>query len=213
MYTVGLDVASPTGDVGSGAHIARSEFWETGLKRRTESVGRNHLRAASAPLTRARRKRRIVVHWGGPGREGPALDGLFVEPRPLDFWKLEKSRALSPRSSPIPYPRALKRLLHHVRGLSLQPLVPRYQYTFLTVITYLIIPSSTLSDLVNEDGKRFCSTRSLCQVHGSLLIVAIVHTARSRYSRSRSPEIPGRIVFFITAVGRSPPSFVKGCVR
>ncbi len=35
------------------------------------------------------------VTRGGPGWAGPALTGFFVEPFPLDFWKLEKSFSLS----------------------------------------------------------------------------------------------------------------------
>jgi hypothetical protein len=174
-------------------------------------VARKHVKARSTVLIGMPRNGRTVVRWGGPGRVGPAFAGFFVEPFALDFWKLEKSFALSRAFSPFSCSRALKRLSNHVRGVSHQPFLPHHRYAFLTVITYLVIPASTLSDTLNEDGKRFCSTRCLCQVHGGLLVVAVVHTARKRHSRSESPEISGRIVFFITAVGRSPPSF-KGRV-
>ena len=174
-------------------------------------MARKHVKARSTVLIGMPRNGRTVVRWGGPGRAGPAFAGLFVEPFALDFWKLEKSFVLTPSSNPLPCPRAVKRLSNQVRGLSRQPFLPHHRHTLLTVIAFLVIPASTPSASLTEDARRLCSTLCFCQVHGGLLVVAVVHTARKRHSRSDSPEISGRIVFFITAVGRSPPSF-KGRV-
>jgi hypothetical protein len=169
-------------------------------------VARQHVKAKSTVLIGVRRNARTMVRWGGPGRVGPAFAGLFVEPLTLDFWKLEKSFVLTPSSSPFPCPRAVKRLSNQVRGLSRQPFLPHHRHALLTVIAFLVIPASTPSASLSEDARRLCSTLCLCQVHGGLLVVAVVHTARKRHSRSDSPELSGRIVFFITAVGRSPPT-------
>lgn len=176
-------------------------------------MARKSLKAGSTVVIGVRPNGRTVVRWGGPGRAGPAFTGLFVEPFALDFWKLEKSFILTPASNPFPCHRAVKRLSNHVRGLSRQPLLPHHRTAFLTVIAFLVIPSPTLSDSLSEDARRFSSTLCFCQVHGGLLIVAVLHTARKLHSRSVSPEIPGRIIFFITAVGRSPPSSQAGCER
>ena len=148
------------------------------------------------------RHRAGVTCRGGPGRAGPALTGFFVEPFPLDFWKLERSFRQTASYGPVVCATSLKRLLRQIR-----PLSPYHGYACLTVITYLVIPSPTHSDSLNEDVKRCSSARCFYHVHSGLLIVALVHTARRRHSRSESPEIPGRIIFFVTAVGRSPPSF------
>lgn len=148
------------------------------------------------------RHRAGLKYRGGPGRAGPALAGFFVEPFPLDFWKLERSFELTSKSSPLFCAQSIRRFIRQIR-----PLSPYQGYACLTVITYLIIPAPSQSASLTEDAKRCSTTRCWCQVHSGLLIVAVVHTARRRYSRSESPEIPGRIVFFITAVGRSPPSF------
>jgi hypothetical protein len=147
------------------------------------------------------RRRVGVSQSGGPGRAGPAFTGFFVEPFPLDFWKLEKSFELTARAASFISARNIGRLIRQIR-----PLSPYQGYACLTVITYFIIPSPTQSDSLNEDAKRCSLTRCFCQVHSGLLVVAVMHAARRRHSKSESPEIPGRIVFFVTAVGRSPPS-------
>jgi len=145
-----------------------------------------------------------LSHMGGPGRAGPALTGFFVEPFPIDFWKLKRSFALSAPSSPFLGAQSLRRLSKQGRHLS-----PYQSYACLAIITFFVIPSPTQAASLNEDAKRCSSTRCFYQVLSGLLIVAIVHAARGRHSRWESPEIPGRIVFFITAVGRSPPSFMS----
>jgi hypothetical protein len=147
------------------------------------------------------RHRAGLRHCGGPGRAGPAMSGLFVEPFPLDFWKLEKSFVLTPHCDAVRRLLSLKRLIRQIR-----PMSPYHGYACFTVITFLVISSPALSASLNEDARRCSSLPCFIQVHSGLFIVAVIHAARRRHSRSESPEIPGRIVFFITAVGRSPPS-------
>lgn len=147
------------------------------------------------------RHRAGLMHRGGPGRAGPAMTGLFVEPFPLDFWKLEKSFILTPRSEAFLRLQSLKRLIKQIR-----PMSQYHGYACFTVIAYLVVSSPIVSASLNEDAKRCSSSRCFFQIHSGLFIVAVIHAARRRHSRSESPEIPGRIVFFVTAVGRSPPS-------
>ena len=143
-----------------------------------------------------------ALNRGAPGREGPAMSGFFVEPFPLDFWKLDKSFARTRVSSPF-YPPWIRRFVQNIKSL---PLSPYHRYTCYTIVAFLVIPSASLSESFNQDARKYSSSRSVYYVHDGLLIVAVVHTARRRHSRSESPEILGRIVFFITATGRSPPS-------
>jgi hypothetical protein len=147
------------------------------------------------------RRRAGLSHHGGPGRAGPAMADFFVQPFPLDFWRLEKSYELTAKLGPFISVQNIRRLIRQIR-----PLSPYQGYACLTVITFFVIPSPNQSASLNEDAKRCSLARCFCQVHSGLLVVAVVHTARRRHSRSESPEIPGRIVFFVTAVGRSPPS-------
>jgi len=151
---------------------------------------------------RVYRPRARALNRGAPGRESPAMSGFFVEPFPLDFWKLEKSFARTRVSSPF-YPPWIRRFVQNIRSL---PLSPYHRYTCYTIVAFLVIPSASLSESFNQDARSYSSSRSVYHVHDGLLIVAVVHTARRRHSRSESPEILGRIVFFITATGRSPPS-------
>jgi hypothetical protein len=147
------------------------------------------------------RRRTGVSYRGGPGRAGPALTGFFVEPFPLDFWKLERSYELTARIGPLISAQNIRRLIRQIR-----PLSPYRGYACLTVITYFIVSSPNHSASVHEDARRCSATRCFYQVASGLLVVAVMHAARRRHSKSESPEIPGRIVFFVTAVGRSPPS-------
>jgi len=142
------------------------------------------------------------LNRGGPGREGPAFTGFFVEPFPLDLWKLEKSFARSRTASPF-YPPWVRRFVNNIRNL---PLSPYHRYTCYTIVAFLVIPSASLSESFNQDAKSHSTNRCVYYVHDGFLIVAVVHTARRRHSRSESPEILGRTVFFILATGRSPPS-------
>ena len=151
---------------------------------------------------RVYRPRTRVLNRGAPGREGPAMSGFFVEPFPLDFWKLEKSFAKTRVSSPF-YPPWVRRFVNNIRCL---PLSPYHRYTCYTIIAFLVIPSASLSESFNQDAKSHATNRCVYYVHDGVLIVAVVHTARRRHSRSESPELLGRIVFFIIATGRSPPS-------
>jgi hypothetical protein len=151
---------------------------------------------------RVYRPRTRVLNRGAPGREGPAMSGFFVEPFPLDFWKLEKSFSRTRVSSPF-YPPWVRRFINNIRSL---PLSPYHRYACYTIVAFLVIPSASLSESFNQDARNQSTARHVFFVHDGLLIVAVVHTARRRHSRSESPEILGRVVFFITAVGRSPPS-------
>ncbi|MBI4963335.1 MAG: hypothetical protein HY913_08660 [Desulfomonile tiedjei] len=130
------------------------------------------------------------------------MSGFFVEPFPLDFWKLEKSFTRSRVFSPF-YPPWVRRFVNNIRCL---PLSPYHRYACYTIVAFLVIPSASLSESFNQDAKSRSTKPCVCYVPEGFLIVAVLHTARRRYSRSESPEILGRIVFFITAVGRSPPA-------
>ncbi len=158
-------------------------------------------------LIRVCRKRTRKRSSGGPGRAGPALTGFFVEPFPLDFWKLEKSFTKSPTTPLLVYPSCVKSFVKNIRNLNPRTLSPRYRQTYLTFIALLIVPFPTLSDSIADDVKRCSSARRVGAMNGGFVIVALVQRARRRHSKSESPEILGRIIFFIVAVGRSPPNF------
>ena len=156
-------------------------------------------------LIRAYRKKARKTSLGGPGRAGPALTGFFVEPLPLDFWKLEKSFTRSSTTPLLVYPSCVKSFVKNIRNLNPRTLSSRYRHTYFTFIALLIVPFPTLSDSIATDVKRCSSARRACTLNGGLVIVALVQRARRRHSKSESPEILGRIIFFITALGRSPP--------
>lgn len=141
----------------------------------------------------------------GPGRAGHALADFWVEPQPLAYWKLKKSFVRIPPSSLFMCPRWIGRFIDKVRGSHTRPLSPRERCLCLTVVTFLFIPFPYSSQSVSEDARRCSSTCGAREFQGGLLIVAVVQTARYRHSRSQAPEMPGRIVFFVVAMGRSPP--------
>ena len=156
-------------------------------------------------LIRAYRKKTRKTSLGEPGRAGPAFTGFFVEPLPLDFWKLEKSFTRSSTTPLLVYPSCVKSFVKNIRNLNPRTLSSRYRHTYFTFIALLIVPFPTLSDSIATDVKRCSSARRVGAMNGGLVIVALVQRARRRHSKSESPEILGRIIFFITAVGRSPP--------
>jgi hypothetical protein len=158
-------------------------------------------------LIRAYRKKTRKTSSGGPGRAGPTLTGFFVEPFPIDFWKLEKSFKKSPSTPLLVYPGCVKSFVKNIRNLNPRTLSARYRQTYFTFIALLIVPFPTLSDSIADDVKRCSSGRRSCSMNGGFVIVALVQRARRRHSKSESPEILGRIIFFIVAVGRSPPRF------
>jgi hypothetical protein len=156
-------------------------------------------------LIRVYRQGSSVGHWGGPGRAGPAMAGFFVEPRPLDFWKLEKSLLRTPTPKLIDCPRYLKRFVKKIRYLVPPAISPYRRYAYFTVLAFLVIPPDQLSETLSQTEKRSQLAQSVCHENDGFMIVAVIQNARRPHSRSESPEILGRIVFFITAVGRSPP--------
>lgn len=156
-------------------------------------------------LARVCRKQTRKSSSGGPGRAGPALTGFFVEPFPLDFWKLEKSFVRSPSNPLLVYPSCVKSFVKNIRNLNPRTLSSRYRHTYFTFIALLIVPFPTLSDSIANDAKRCSLARRGGTPSGGFVIVAFIQRVRRRHSRSESPEILGRIIFFITAVGRSPP--------
>ncbi len=158
-------------------------------------------------LIRVGRKPAPKGPGGGPGRAGPAFADFFVAPFPLDFWKLETSFARTRPTPLLVYPNCVKSFIKGVRNRIPRPLSQRHRYTYFTFIALLLIPSPTLSDSIATDAKRCSLLRRIFTLDDGFFIVAITQRVRRRYSRSESPEILGRIVFFITAVGRSPPSF------
>lgn len=176
-------------------------------------VSRNSPKNSCKCLVQAYRKRTHKSSSGGPGRAGPSLSGFFVEPFPLDFWKLEKSFTKSPSTPILVYPSCVKSLIKNIRNLNPRTLSPRYRHTCFTLIALLIVPFPTLSDSIADDAKRCSSARRDGAMTGGFVIVALVQRARRRHSRSESPEILGRIVFFIVAVGRSPPYFATAVRR
>jgi len=147
------------------------------------------------------------VRASGPGRAGPAMTGLFVEPFPLDFWKLERSFVRTPPQDFFPCHKSLKRFVRTARYLIPLSLSPHHRYACFSVIAFLVIPSSQFSEFLESDEKRCSSAHYVCHQNDGFVIIAVIQGARRPNSRSESPEILGRIVFFITAVGRSPPSF------
>jgi len=164
-------------------------------------------------LIRVSRKPASNRSAGGPGRAGPAFADFFVEPLPLDFWKLEKSFATTRATPLLVYPSCIKRFIKGVRNRIPRPRSQRHRSTYFTFIALLLTPSPTLSDSIATDAKRCSLARRILTLDDGFLIVAVIQTVRRRHSRSESPEILGRIVFFITAVGRSPPACATACER
>lgn len=144
-----------------------------------------------------------------PGREGPAMADFFAEPLSLDFWKLRKSFVRTRSSALLICPRWIGILIKKVTGSVARPLSPS-QRLCLIVTTLLLMPLARPLQWFRAEGKRCSSTPCACQSRGNVLHEAVGHAARRRHSRSESPEIPGRIVSFITAIGRSPPFFAVG---
>ncbi len=142
----------------------------------------------------------------GPGRAGPAFADFSVEPFPLDFWKLEKSFVRTRPTPLLVYPSCIKSFIKRARNRIPRPLSHRHRCTYLTFIALLLTPSPTLSDYIATDAKRCSLARWTLTLDDGFLIVAVIQTVGRLHSKSESPEILGRIVFFITAVGRSPPA-------
>lgn len=170
----------------------------TTLRTNTKSPGRLHREYL--------RKKRFA--FSGPGREVPALADFCVEPQLLEFWKLKKSFARTRASNFIIYWGGIERAIKTIRHSAVRPLSPRQRYVCLTVVALLLIPLPNPLQSLREDARRWSSNRCGYKLHRVLLVIAVAHTAKRRHSRSESPEIPGRTIFFVVATGRSPPSVV-----
>lgn len=149
-----------------------------------------------------------VPSLGGPGRAGPAMAGFFVEPVGLDFWNLEKSFVMTRATGARVFPNCLRSFVRNIRTLTPLTLFPRHRYTYLTFIALLIVPFPVLTDSIASDAKRCSVERRICTLNDGYVLVAVIQTVRRPHSRSESPEILGRVVFFVLAVGRSPPRLV-----
>jgi hypothetical protein len=187
-----------------GVSVLRDQGSSTPTKWSKSQVVRRNFKNRSKFLVRVCKKGQRVTHWGAPGWAGPALTGFFVEPFPLDFWKLEKSFSLSRPSRLFACTKAIRHFAQHFKQGAQPPLSPYRRRACMMVVAFFVIPSPNSTDSVTQDARR-CS-QVVSQEHGGLLIIEIVQTSRARHSKSESPEIPGRIVFFVTAVGRSPPA-------
>lgn len=161
---------------------------------------------ANTPGRRPRTGGQERFALSGPGREAPALADFCVEPQLLEFWELKKSFARTPRLKFAMYGSGIQRVIKIIRHSATRPLTPRQRCVCLTMVALLLIPLPHSSQSVRENAIRCSSTRCAYRLHRVLLIVAVEHTARRRHSRAQSPDIPGRIIFFVTATGRSPPS-------
>jgi hypothetical protein len=134
------------------------------------------------------------------------MAGMFVEPFPLDFWKLERSYVLSSSQNFIACHVSLRRFIKKIRCLVPPAVSPYHRYACFTVLAFLAIPASQIPESLSLNEKQSSEAHSVCHQNDGFLIIAVFQSARRPHSRSMSPEILGRIVFFISAVGRSPPS-------
>jgi hypothetical protein len=141
-----------------------------------------------------------------PGRIGPAMAGFFVEPMPLDYWRLKKSLKLTRNSPPLPCPDSLMRCFGKFIGILRHSSEPDSRRAYCAIIALLVIPTQTLSETVPHFYNRSRAIRYVFPIDGEIVIVAVVFGERRRHSSLASPEIIGRVVFFILAVGRSPPA-------
>jgi hypothetical protein len=169
-------------------------------------VARSDFRRGSKLLIRVYKREKPLTRYRGPGKAGLAFGDFCVEPFPLDFWKLKKSFSLSRPSGLFACPQTIRRLAQRFRLGGHLPLSPYHRQACLMVIAFFVIPSPTPTDSLTQDARRISLVPSIGQEHAGLLVVEVVQTSIRRGSRARSPEIPGRIVFFVSAVGRSPPS-------
>ncbi len=156
-------------------------------------------------LIRVGRKPGSNVSARGPGRAGPAFADFCVQPFPLDFWKLEKSFERTRPTPLLVYPSCIKSFIKLARNRIPRPLSKRHRCAYLTFMSLLLIPPPTLLDSIATDARRCSLSSWILPLEDGFLIIAVIQTVRRRHSRSESPEILGRVVFFITAVGRSPP--------
>jgi hypothetical protein len=140
-----------------------------------------------------------------PGRIGPAMAGFFVEPMPLDFWRLKKSPRRSPQSSFPPLPAPLHRCFDKLRDVLRHSPEPAATSARFAIVTLLAVPTQPPLPTTPNCYNQRLAIRYVFPIDGGIVIVALVFGERRRYSRLASPEIIGRIVFFILAVGRSPP--------
>ncbi len=78
----------------------------------------------------------------------------------------------------------------------------------LLLLTSILIPSIRSSELTSPLIAALRSRALLKYLYSGLvdLIRDSGRGLRRRYSKAHSPELPGRIVFFVVAVGRSPPT-------
>ncbi len=153
-----------------------------------------------------RSRRQSLLAFSGPGREGPAFADFCIEPQLLDFWGLEKSFARTRLPRFIRFLGRARRAIKTAHQSAARPLSPRQKYVCLTLVALFVIPSITSFQSVRENVLSRFSTRCAYQLRRVLLIIAVAYTAKRRHSRSQSPEIPGRISFFVIATGRSPPA-------
>jgi hypothetical protein len=78
----------------------------------------------------------------------------------------------------------------------------------LLLLTSILIPSVRSSELTSPLIAALRSRALLKYLYSGFvdLIRDSGRGLRRRYSKAHSPELPGRIVFFVVAVGRSPPA-------
>ena len=141
----------------------------------------------------------------GPGRAGPALADFCVEPLPLDFWKLKRSNVRTPAPVLLICPHRFARFIKRLKGTATDPFVPSRRHACLLVAILFAIPSATVAAAEGRGGKDYTLALCVCQLDAGTIGTGLKQAPKGRYARWQSPEIPGRVIFFIVATGRSPP--------
>lgn len=195
---------------GPGAARKSSKRQEAEARMRLNPLHSDTVRRASGICRRDRQGAVRLASWG-PGREIATMGEFCIEPQLLSLWKLKKSVAKSLSSHVPVLPRCIGRSIKRSKGPLGHSLSLDQKLAFLSVSAYLLLPSSGTPQLIQAEGTTCSGTRCACRLHGSLLREVVSHTARRRHSRSLSPELPGRIIFFIAAMGRSPPLGSRSC--
>lgn len=141
----------------------------------------------------------------GPGRAGPALGDFCVEPLPLDFWKLKRSYVQTTPPVLLICPHRFARFIKKLQGTVIDPLAPSRRHACLMVAILFTIPSATVSATEGRSGRGYALALCVCQLDAGTVGTGWKQAPKGRHARWQSPEIPGRVIFFIVATGRSPP--------
>lgn len=141
----------------------------------------------------------------GPGRADPAPVDFRTKPLPPMIWRLETSFVRTPAPDPIISNQHSRPIIKQALSSTMRRLYQHQGCVPPAATKPPLTQLTTASESIREYSKYYSANSCIKLFHRSSLIISVVPTAARRHCRSLSPEIPGRIVFFVIETGRSPP--------